>query len=378
MATRTWVGGAPTQAMVSVGVITAYDVTTTYTITVTAENGATLAISQVGTGGTVSTTATALVAVWNASVSALCSGITATANATAGAVTLTADTAGVPFIVASSVVGGTGTFGAFSTSTANSGPNDYNCIGNWAEAAKPVANDLVLITGTSAISYGLNQSAVEVDGFYVMPGYSGAIGSSSAYLQIDVDNATRFEFSGTGTSYIDVGGAAISPIIKRTKTATGGQAGLYLKGSALVTIDQQSGVVRYDSTTFTTLYVGSSSSCTAYVTSTCTATTIQNMGGTVVLECAATTVNNQSGTLTTEGSGAITTLNCDAGTVYSNSSGTVGTCNADGGTVDFTKNRVSRTVTNMAFRGATVKWDANVMTFTTPTYTSAYSASPLE
>lgn len=376
MATRTWVGGGATQVQISLGIITGYDASTSYRITVTAENGATLVVAVNGQGGTVSTTATALVAAWNASVSALCTGITATANASAGAVTLTADSAGTPFTVASSVSGGTGTFGAFSTTQANGGPNDYNCIGNWAESAVPVANDLVLITGSASILYGLNQSAVEVDGFYVMPGYSGNIGSATAYLQIDVDNATRFEFSGTGTCYIDVGGAAISPVIKRTRTATGGQAGLYLKGSALVTIDQQSGVVRYDSTTFTTLYVGLGA--TAYVASTCTTTTVQNMGGTVVQECAATTVNNQSGTLTTEGAGAITTLNCDAGTVYSNSSGTVTTCNADGGTVDFTHNRVARTVTNMAFRGATVKYDANVMTFTTPTYTSAYSATPLE
>jgi len=376
MATRTWVGGAPTQVQVSTAAVTAYDATTTYSVIITGENGATTTISVVGSGGTTTTVAAALVVAFNASVSPLCTGITAS-NSSANFI-LTADTAGVPFTPTTSEVTGTGTIGDFSVTTPNSGPNDYNCIGNWAQAAIPVANDLVLITGTSNITYGLNQSSVEVDGFYVMPGYSGTIGTASAYLQIDVDNATRFEFSGTGTSYIDVGGAAISPIIKKTKTATGGQAGLYLKGSALVTIDQQSGVVRYDSTTFTTLYVGSASSCTAYVASTCTVTTVQNMGGTIVLECAATTVNNQSGTLTTEGSGAITTLNCDAGTVYSNSSGTVTTVNADGGTVDFSKNRVARTVTTMNFRGATVKYDANVMTFTTPAYTSAYSASPLE
>lgn len=373
MATRTWVGGAPTQVQVSTAAVTAYDAATTYSVILTGENGATTTISVVGSGGTTTTVAAALVVAFNASVSPLCTGITASNNS--ANFILTADTAGVPFTPTTSETSGTGTIGDFSVTTPNSGPNDYNCIGNWAEAAKPVANDLVLITGTSAITYGLNQSSVEVDGFMVQPGYSGNIGSASAYLQIDVDNATRFEFSGTGTCYIDVGGAAISPIIKKTKTATGGQAGLYLKGSALATVDQQSGVVRYDSTTFTTLYVGPG---TAYIASTCTTTTIQNMGGTVVLECAATTVNNQSGTLTTEGSGAITTLNCDAGTVYSNSSGTVGTCNADGGTVDFTRNRVARTVTTMNFRGATVKYDANVMTFTTPAYTSAYSASPLE
>lgn len=377
MATRTWVGGGATQAQVSSATITAYDAATTYRITVTAENGATLVISQVGTGGTVSTTATALVAVWNASVSALCTGITATANASAGAVTLTADSAGVPFTVASSVTGGTGTFGAFSTTTANGGPNDYNCIGNWAEAAVPVANDDVYFRpGATAISYGLNQSVVEIDRFVVLPGFAVDMGSVNAFLQVDVEDAKRFEYSGTGTAYIDVGAAAISPIIKRTRTATGGQAGLYLKGSALTTVDQQSGVVRYVTATITTLVVGPTA--TAYIAADCTITTIQNCGGTVVLECAATTVNNQSGTLTTEGSGAITTLNLDAGTIYSNSSGTVTTANADGGTLDFTRSRTARTVTNMNFRGATVKYDANVMTFTTPAYTAAYSASPLE
>ncbi len=377
MATRTWEGGGATQAQVSSATITGYDAATSYRITVTAENGATLVVAVNGQGGTASTTATALVNAWNASVSALCTGITAVANGSAGLVALTADSAGVPFTVASSVSGGTGTFGAFSTTTASGGPNDYNCIGNWAEAAVPVANDDVYFrAGATAVSYGLNQSGVEIDRFVVLPGFATDLGSVNALLQVDVEDAKRFEYSGTGTAYIDVGGAAISPIIKRTKTASGGQAGLYLKGSALVTVDQQSGVVRYVTATITTLMVGPTA--TAYIAADCTVTTIQNMGGTVVTECAVTTVNNQSGTLTTEGSGAITTLNIDAGTVYSNSSGTITTVNADGSTLDFTRSRTARTVSTLNFRGATVKYDPNVMTLSATSYTSPISATPLE
>lgn len=365
MATRTWIGGATAVAKSGTIQITAYDAATTYTLTFTGENGATTAISTSG-GGTVGAVASALNSAVNASLHPFVEFVSSSVNS--DTITLTSGTAGRPFYVTPSVAGGTGTIGSYTAVTTTSGPNDYNCITNWVEGAVPVANDTVYITGSNAISYGLDQSSVEVDGFYVNPGYSGAIGSASLPLKIDVDNTTAFEFSGTGTSYIEVGNFTGTCRVRKTRAASGGSVGLQLYGSGIGTVIVEAGVVRLLGATVTTLLVGSESGTTVYVPSGNTLTTLHNQGGTVVLGSAVTTANNQSGTLTTEGSGAITTLNVDAGTVYSESSGTITTLNADGGTVDFTGSRVARTVTTTNLRGSILLADLNVVTFTTLNY----------
>ena len=90
-----WVGGAVAVAQVVTVALTAYDGATTYKLTVGG-----VVVSAVGTGGTTTTAAAALAAAWNASTHSYFTGITANNNSSA-TVTLTADTAGVPFTVAS-------------------------------------------------------------------------------------------------------------------------------------------------------------------------------------------------------------------------------------------------------------------------------------
>lgn len=372
MAKRTWIGGTVNQAQVWKGTITTTTTGHTYIVTFTAENGSTYAFSYALVAGdtTVTLAAASWVLAFNANKNNLINGITATSSA--GIITLTATVPGTPFYAATS---GTGTWSATGNTTASFGANDYNATSNWLEGAVPVANDVVYLTGSTSILYGLNQSAVEVDGFYVTASFTGDIGRAGAYLQIDVEDALRFEYSGTGTAYIDVGTAAISPVVKKTRTASGGLAGLYLKGSALVTIDHQSGVVSLDTATVTTYLAAKGT--VVYVTPGCTLTTLHNSGGVVTLEVAITTANNQSGTLTTSGSGAVGTLNLDGGTAILNSSGTVTTCNADGGVLDLTGSRIARTITTLNFRGAKVRYDPAVITIGTAAYLGPQEVAPI-
>lgn len=116
MATHRFTGAATAVAQVATVQVTAYDAATTYRLTVGG-----VIVSTVGTGGTVNTTATALAAAWNASTHVYFTGVTA--SAATDTVTLTADTAGVPFTATSSVSGGTGTIGSVTVTTANAGPN---------------------------------------------------------------------------------------------------------------------------------------------------------------------------------------------------------------------------------------------------------------
>ena len=151
MATTYWLGTATAVAQVDTVQITADDAATTYILTV---GGKTITTAGSGTG--VNDTATALKDAWNASTVAYFTGVTATSST--DTVTLTADTAGVPFTAASSVTGGTGTIGSVTSSTANAGPNAWDTAENWSGGSVPTGSDDVIIADTSTnICWGLAQ-----------------------------------------------------------------------------------------------------------------------------------------------------------------------------------------------------------------------------
>jgi hypothetical protein len=367
MANRHYIGGVTT----SIAKVDSYALTIngvgaeTWTWTITDEGGGTKLLTFLSDATpTTAEVAVGLVAAWAADKYAAS---LATASGTDTPVVLTAVTAGVPFNVALTASGDD--TAAKTVTTANQGPNDYNSYMNWYEGAVPVANDNVFITGSNAISYGLDQSSVELDDFIVMPGCTATIGTANAYLRIDMADADRFEFNGTGRSYIDVGTAAITPIILNSAAVASGQMGLALKGSAIATLDLRKGHVRLVTAAVTTIrqtyMTTQASDTTLEAASDCTLTTYTKTGGTGTLECAATTVTNDAGTLTLEGSGAYTTVTANGGTVYPKASGTITTYNADGGTSDFTRSSIGRTVTTMTRSGdGVVIWDSDVLTLT--------------
>lgn len=139
MAVKTFYGIANAVAQKTTVQITAYDAATTYTVTV-GDNGFTEAISVVGTTDA-DGTATALAAAWNASTHPFCSVVSAAALT--DTVTFTADTAGCPFTIASSVTGGGGTIGAASTTVASASKYDLGTAANYDGEALPVNNDTI-------------------------------------------------------------------------------------------------------------------------------------------------------------------------------------------------------------------------------------------
>ena len=241
--------------------------------------------------------------------------------------------------------------------TGASADGNYSTAGNWSGGV-PVAAGDVLIQGSVSITAGLNQSAVAIDKFEVAPGYSGTIGSVTAPLQIDPDG---FDFTSTGLAYIDIGSAAISPVVRGTATAaTAGTAGLYLKGSAIATLSVLKGTVAVALLTDETATI-TTANCLFTTTQATdaglilgpgvTLTTLNQTGGSVDLRCALTTINATGGTLNTRGSGAITTMNADGATIYPQSTGTITTLNANAGTIDFRRSLTARTVTTLASTG---------------------------
>jgi hypothetical protein len=251
---------------------------------------------------------------------------------------------------------------------------DLSTAGNWSPSGVPAAGDNVYVpAGSGAMSSNMDALKTATLGgalgtVEVEAGYTGAIGSKSAYWQF---TPTAFRFSGTGAAYINIEAAAISPDIRATASAaTASAVGLYLRGSAIATLSivgsSSVGVAFFggETSTITTARVVGPSA-TLVLGSGVTITTCQVLAGQSRLACAVTTLDIQGGIVTTLGSGAITTCTVDAGVGYLNSSGTITTANINGGTVDMLGGGAARTITTANHNGGVLRYDENVVTITT-------------
>jgi hypothetical protein len=232
----------------------------------------------------------------------------------------------------------------------------------------PVATDHVRIAAGSGNITGVDQSSVAVGDFIVEDGYTGTIGSVAMPLIIDPD---RFEWSGTGRSYIDLYTANIAPDVIKTGAGGAGLMGLYLTGTNLTTLTVYAGTVGLGwlhgmtSTAVTVRALGTSAA--VYVGKNVTLTTgYSSKGGKLYINCAATTINAVGGTLKTEEQGAVTSINVYAGAaVILNSTGTVGTLTLKPGytgTTDLTQSAESRTYSSIVQHGGTLLVDKGVVT----------------
>lgn len=374
MGTKRWRGDALTTAQVWGGTITAYDVATTYKVTM---NGK--VVSVIGQGGTVTTTAAALVVALNASTIPEFAEVTW--SNVAGAISGTADTAGKPFSVTSSVSGGTGTFGAFSITTANSGPNDCSVAANWENVTTPgtvevpqAGDDVVIENSSVSLLYVLDTlSATTLTSLTIKQSFTGRIGLPNInadgaisyreyrerYFKAGITTLTIGEGEGGGSGRIKINGSTIQSAVTIYNSGAALDSGLesilwkgthasnvvnVLKGSVGIAVEAG------DTATVATLRVGNQGSVSGDAKVRCgsgvTLTTITKTAGGLEINSAATTITNDAGDLTANGTGAITTLNVTGGTAYVNTSGTVGTANVTGGgALDFSRSPTTKTVT---------------------------------
>ncbi len=261
---------------------------------------------------------------------------------------------------------------------------DLNVSGNWVPSGVPAATDNVRFpAGSPAVTASLTALNTST-----LSGALGAvvfeegccvagIGTYGTNMQF---TCTRFEFNAAGTAYIDLEASAIEPQVFGTAGAGNGTSGLYLIGSAMTTLNIESGSVGIasrsgETSTVATIrsYGGGADIVVGIGT---TLTTFYQIAGNSIIRCAATTVTCYGGTIRTAEVGAITTINMRGGTIYPESTGTITTLNADGGTADFFSSGAARTVTTLSQNPApggnsTVHYDPAVVTVTNlsaPTY----------
>lgn len=244
-------------------------------------------------------------------------------------ITFTANVSGVPFIL---TTGGTGTL-TLATTTGNEGPNDWNTDGNWSTGTQPATTDLIYVSGTVPIKYGLNQSGIADFTSLTIRDYSGSVGHRGLPLRIDV--ATTLLVDCFGVAYIQLQSVTTECTVLNTG-GSGSDRGLVFHNnlSAITRMRVYSGYVLLDYT----------------VTSPAVTTLTMDGGDMLVDTCTLTTVNQTGGTLTFVNISNFTTMNIDAGDLYLIQHGNAGTVNQNGGNV-FATFTVSITVTAWNLRG---------------------------
>lgn len=224
-------------------------------------------------------------------------------------------------------------------------------------------------SGSINSAVGLDQSGVAIGDFIIDEGYAGSIGSATlGYLYIDPD---RLEIHGTGEYWLDMRAAAIAVQVYGTGTPDEGNRGLYLRGSAISTLNVLGGhvgvAVRNGETSTVTTARVLGGSC--WFGSGAGLTTLNHYAGDTILRCAATTVVAYNGSVTTQEAGAVTTATLWNGTYVTNSTGTITTFHLYGGTLDEKKSGAARTISTLNLYPGTSQWLCNneAVTHTTVT-----------
>ena len=214
MATKAWLGGAAATTQVDTGTLAGtWEATDNITTTLTAEDGSTTqAVTTVAGSTTIETIRDSHLSDLQASTNNLFQRLTFAASST-NAITATANVSGVPFYIAGTTTetgGGAADAQTFSyaSTTANTGPNDFNTAGNWSDSTVPTSTgDIVFFNqGAFDVLYGLNKAAVDLNTLKVGSGYKGAIGDveQGYYLIIDVSNGTpSLVINGGKTVWLD-------------------------------------------------------------------------------------------------------------------------------------------------------------------------------
>lgn len=236
----------------------------------------------------------------------------------------------------------------------------------------PKAGETVRVPASGgAMSSNTDLSATALGPVYFEENHQGTVASATAYLKL---NCTGFEYAGKGTAYIDLTSSSISPKVLDTVAAAKGTRGLYLRGSALATVDVMGGSVGIaslpgETSTVTTIRV-MSSNADVWVGAGCSLTTLHQYAGNVSLRCSATTVLKYGGDLELKEACAVTTLTNRSGLVAYTSTGNITTFHLYGGMLNEILSGIARTISTINFyRGNwTVLRNKEAVTHTTETY----------
>ena len=363
MGSLRFVGRQLSTKQVTTITLTAYDVATTYKVTIGQK-----VVSTLGTGGTTAATATALYNLLTASTEPEFQEITWT-NPSGSVIVGTAVTAGTPFTATATVSGGTGTLSQTAT-TANQSPNDFNDAVNYDTGSLPVNGDDLFIDESAVdILWNLGSlSGVTLTSLNIAMSFTGTIGLPEAnaagyreyrpqYMAIGATTINIGIGTGSGFSRCRLNQGSVQTTLNIFNTGAADDSPrecVEWKGthaSNVVNIYGGSlGVAIYggEAATIATLRLAEGLGntivrCGATVT---LAAITQEAGELKINTAVSGTINQLGGSLFVVGAGTIATANI-AGTVSHNGTGTITTVALrPGGSLDLGLDARAITVTN--------------------------------
>jgi len=400
VATKYWTPNAAAVAQVTTVTVGGTLSGETFTISV---NGVQIA-SHTDATTTISDTVAALVAAWNLSTHPYAPGITAAAASPT--LTLTADTAEVPFAVTLNTPGGSATFGQAAT-VAPTGPHTWDEADNWSGSAVPSNSDVIVLRDCATnICWGLAGLSTTDHVMHVEQSFKGKIGlradqfATSAdgdttvstateyratYLQLDMDRIEIGAHLGPGTpagsqriKLDDDSGSATTIVVHNTAAAASesNKPAVRLKAnSASCDIDVRGGQggvgvavdVPGETSTIGDVYATGGN---VFLGEGVTVTNIVNHGGAAHVNLGTATctlVETTGGTTIVDGDQAVTTVKPSGGRTLLHTTGTVTNLTYEGpGECDLTGSGAARTVSTVTpVPGATLRLDPDVVTVTT-------------
>ncbi len=254
MALKKWRGGAASVIQITTITFSAYTSGQTYTVTINGKS-----ITYLASASTIANVIEGLVTAWESTVEPEFSEATASSNS---GLVLTANTAGIPFVVSASATGGiTATVTATRAAT---GPNHFDNAQNWVGGSLPSAGDDLLFTsGEFDVLYGI-ESTTNFGDITIDSTFTGAVGLPATNSNGYREYRPRFLKLGDGTSafavviglgdgrkptrvLIDANAATVYGSIYGTGTGDNDEAAVVIKNTdATSEIDVYSGLVTID------------------------------------------------------------------------------------------------------------------------------------
>ena len=247
-----------------------------------------------------------------------------------------------------------------STTTANSGPNNWDVAANWNTNSVPTTGDIAYVSDSNVdILYGLDQSAVTLAELHIEQTFTGSIGLPrkntdgttsyyeyrEQYLKIGATELYIGEKNGDGSDRIKInlGSVQTTALITNSGSSPDGNTPpILLLGSHASNVINVNrgfvGIAYFPTETATVATIrqafidDATDDTTVFCGSGATLTNITKTGGTLDINSATTSFQQTAGT-TTVHDGAHTVLNVLAGTLNYNSTGTLAAANLSGDAV---------------------------------------------
>lgn len=238
--------------------------------------------------------------------------------------------------------------------------------------AVPNGSDDVTISGLAVrgIESNLDQSGLSSSDWRIEPGFRDKpIGSAGQPLRI-TPSSLVIDGGGQTPWYLNIGSAAISVDVRNTPLGVNGRQGLYLIGSAIVTLRVSGGVVGVGLLPGDSATVGTVLTLTGQARVTLgegvTLTTARSVEGTLVLQCGAVTMDCQGGTFETQlAAVASGNVYVRGGTFLDKSAGTHAAVTQEGGTLDTTQLSGAKTYTTYKLNAGTLRENKDLLGITT-------------